>query len=499
AARASRREGGDPLDAALLDEAERVGARREEVRVGTFPFTEERRREVAVVREGPGRLGFAMKGAPERVLGMCELSEEERAEHAARVTALAAEGRKVIACARQEWDDAVWRGGEPERGWRLVGFVACDDPLREGVAQAVRACREAGLHTLMMTGDHPVTARAVARALGLGGGAPRVLTGEEVEARLRSGDGTALRRVDVIARALPAQKLALVTALQRSGEVVAVTGDGVNDVPALQAADVGVAMGERGTRSAREVASIVLLDDDFRTLVGAIAEGRQLFRNLRASFQYLLLIHIPLVVTAALVPLAGYPLLYLPIHIVWLELIIHPTAMLVFQSGARSERLERQSRLRKARFFSRADWTVIAVAGVLMTLVVVWGYDRSLGARGDVEHARAVALASLTVASAFFAAWLSRLRTLTARVVVGVTLGLSVLLVQVPVLAAVLYLHPLHADDWARVVGGAAVACLPLLLRGWVMGGHGARPPPSAEEGARSALPAGEEWGEGIG
>src|SRR5947199_315316 len=140
-----------------------------------------------------------------------------------------------------------------------------------------------------------------------------------------------LRVVDVVARAAPAQKLSLVRALQATGAVVAVTGDGVNDVPALQAADIGIAMGERGTRSAREVAAIVLLDDNFRTIVRAIGEGRQLFLNLQLSFLYLLMIHIPLVITAAFVPFAGYPLLYLPIHIVWLELLIHPTALLVFQ------------------------------------------------------------------------------------------------------------------------------------------------------------------------
>ena len=128
-----------------------------------------------------------------------------------------------------------------------------------------------------------------------------------------------------------AQKLGLVRALQADGEIVAVTGDGVNDVPALLAADVGIAMGERGTRSAREISSIVLLDDNLRSIVRAIAEGRQLFSNLQLSFQYLLMIHMPLVVTAAIIPLAGYPLLYLPVHIVWLELIIHPSALLVFQ------------------------------------------------------------------------------------------------------------------------------------------------------------------------
>ena len=133
-----------------------------------------------------------------------------------------------------------------------------------------------------------------------------------MQAVIDGGDTSTLRHVHVIARAAPAQKLALVRALQARGEIVAVTGDGVNDVPALQAADIGIAMGERGTRSAREVASIVFLDDNFRTIVQAIAEGRQLFRNLQLSFQYILMIHIPLVITAALIPLAGYPLLYLP-------------------------------------------------------------------------------------------------------------------------------------------------------------------------------------------
>jgi Ca2+-transporting ATPase len=463
AALASREEGRDPLDAALLEEAPRArpGAARPRT-AALYPFTEERQRETAVVEDDGGRLLAAVKGAPERVLGLCALEVGAREAWARRVSELAGEGRKVIACASQPLESASWRGGEPERGFRFLGLVAFEDPVRPGVPEAVRECQEAGLRIIMVTGDHPATALAVARRLGLGGERPRVLTGEELQARLRE-DGT-VPEVDVVARAVPAQKHALVMALRRRGEVVAATGDGVNDVPALQAADVGIAMGERGTRGAREVAPIVLLDDDFGTLVRAIAEGRQLFRNLQGCFLYLLLIHIPLVVTAALLPLAGYPLLYLPIHIVWLELIIHPTAMLAFQASARPGRLEPVRRQGSARFFSAGGWATLALVGGLMSVGLVWGYDRSLGAGRDVEHGRAVALASLTCASAAFTVIITGLRTRTARWVCATTLGVSLLLIQVPALARLLELRPLHGDDWARVATGVAVASSPLLL-----------------------------------
>jgi Ca2+-transporting ATPase len=290
--------------------------------------------------------------------------------------------------------------------------------------------------------------------VGLGGDEPLVLSAEEMQAWAAAGD-PALRKVDVIARAAPAQKLTLVRALQAAGEVVAVTGDGVNDVPALQAADVGVAMGERGTRSAREAAAIVLLDDNFRTIVGAIAEGRQLFHNLRASFRYLLVVHLPLVLSALLVPLAGWPLLYLPVHIVWLELIIHPTALLVFQERAGGGAGVRGTP-RRARFFSAAEWGGIALGGAAIAALVLGLYAWSV-AGGAVEHARATALATMTLASAAVTAALSRLRTRVSRLVTGATAVLSALLVQTPPLARSLHLAPLHPGDWAIVLAGAVV------------------------------------------
>ena len=456
AAGASRRETGDPMDVAILDALAEAPAW--EV-VACFPFTEDRKRETAVLRQDQ-RLFAAVKGAPEVVLGQCNLTPEERQTWHARIDEFAGSGHKVIACAWRELDGTRWPGGEPDRDFRFAGLLCFEDPVRQGVTQALQVCAQARIHVIMVTGDHRATASAVAREIGLGGANPLILDADQMQARLAQGDSSFLREVSVIARAVPAQKLDLVRALQANGEIVAVTGDGVNDVPALQAADIGIAMGERGTRSAREVAAIVLLDDNFRSIVRAIAEGRQLFNNLQLSFQYLLMIHLPLVVTAALIPLAGYPLLYLPIHVVWLELIIHPTALLVFQELPSDHRLAPATRAGRLRFFNRTQWLTIAAVAILVTVGITVTYLRSLGAGYDIEHARAMALVLLTAASAGITACLSGLRSYAARGMVLGTMALSVLLVQTPALATLLHLKPLHSDDWLLAVSGGLLAAL---------------------------------------
>jgi Ca2+-transporting ATPase len=453
--------GGDPLNEAIV--AALPAGMVVPPTVAQFPFTEGRRRETVLAREGPGVLLAAVKGAPESILPLTTLSNEEQAESIARVKALAAAGRKVIACAFLTMEESAAARGEPDRGFSLAGFLLCEDPVRASASEAVRVAHEAGIRIILVTGDHPETARAVARRIGLGNGQPEVVQGDEFEARRSLGAPGRVLTFDVLARALPAQKLQLVRALQESGEVVAVTGDGVNDVPALQVADVGIAMGERGTRSAREAAAIVLLEDDLGTITAAIAEGRQLFENLRRSFAYLLAIHIPFVVSAAVIPLLGYPLLYLPVHVVWLELVIHPTAMLVFQGIPSGERMRRPPRVGRPRFFETGGWIVVLGTGAVLALLVIGGYARSLGEGRDVEHARAMAMAVMSVASAALAAALSRLATRIAWIVTTLTLGFAAVLLQVPVLAARLHVSPLHVGDGLVALAAGTLAALPLL------------------------------------
>ncbi len=457
AAAAARSDSGDPLDAALIAAAPSDAAIE---RLATFPFTENRRRETAIVRAADGGCIAVVKGAPETVFALCAGIEAELDTWRGRVTDYAASGHKVIAVATKALGAQPPLGAEPDRGFTLSGLLAMEDPIREGVREAVLACREAGIRVIMITGDHPATARAIAREAGLGGERPKVVEADALDGAGAGPSAEAVLDIDVVARAAPAQKLRLVQALQRSGEIVAVTGDGVNDVPALQTADIGIAMGERGTQSAREVAAVVLLDDNFRTIVRAIGEGRQLFRNLQLAFAYLLTVHIPLVLSAAAIPLAGHPLLYLPIHIVWLELIIHPTALLVFQELPTSERLLPTHRDGPPRFFGLRSWAVIAISGALLAAVIYFGFDYALGDENNVEHARSIALGALIAMSAASTAVLSRFSSRTARIVVGASLASLVLLVQTPLLSGLLALKPLHWADWGLVAAAGGLAGL---------------------------------------
>ena len=451
---ASRGETHDPLDQALLATGTLPAGARP---LALFPFTEARRREIAIWDQA-GELVAVAKGAPETILALCGIDDASRRRVHADVCAMSNEGQKVIACASRAVEGV---SAEPQRGFAFAGLIGISDPLRAGVREAVATARGAGIRMIMVTGDHPQTAAAIAREAGMAG-EPVVLTGDELQLRLAQGERAFLDDLDAVARASPAQKVLLVEALRQAGHTTAVTGDGVNDVPALKAADIGIAMGLRGTQSAREVASIILLDDNFSTIVLAIAEGRQLFRNLMQSFAFLLMVHIPLVSTAAVVPLLGYPLLYLPIHIVILELIIHPAAIIGFQRGAAKGLTRECNRTRS--FFTRAQSLTIIATGAIMAVAVAGLFIAAVDSGESLEHARTSGLVALIVGFVVAFAGLTRLRGSAPRAIGGAALLVASGAVVATPLAEALHLYGLGGADWALAALAGALAAAPSWL-----------------------------------
>ena len=286
----------------------------------------------------PGRHLLATKGAPEAVADLCHLEVPRREALRAEVERMAARGLRVLGVARGRWSGAATADGRPawpasqhDFDFEFLGLVGLEDPPRPDVPAALAQCRAAGVRVLMMTGDHPATARAIARQVGLGERLT-VLLGAEIEALDDPALRTRLATVDLCARLQPAHKLRLVTALRGAGEVVAMTGDGVNDAPALRAADVGIAMGERGTDVAREAAALVLLDDGFARIVAALRQGRRIYDNLEKATRFVFAVHVPVIALALVPALLGWPVLLLPVHIVLLELLIDPACSVVFEA-----------------------------------------------------------------------------------------------------------------------------------------------------------------------
>ncbi len=318
---------GDPMEIALWRMAAENGRDKERLerdaaRVKELPFDSQRKRMTTFHRDGESFVAFT-KGAPEIVLALCIEGKDERANLLAEAEAMAADGLRVLAVAARHWT-ALPDGSDPveiERDLSFLGFVGLWDPPRPEAKAAVAECRAAGVTPVMITGDHPVTGRAIALALGMFGPGDEVMTGQELR-RLSAAelDGR-IDRIRVFARVDPEQKIRIVAALQARGEFVAMTGDGVNDAPALLRADIGVAMGRSGADVAREASDLVLLDDNFATIVGAIAEGRRIFDNIRKFIRYILTGNGAEIWTILLAPFFGLPIPLLPIQILWINLV----------------------------------------------------------------------------------------------------------------------------------------------------------------------------------
>jgi P-type Ca2+ transporter type 2C len=332
-------------------------------------------------RLASGCLHVAMKGAPETVLPLCNLAPAFLAEATQAASAAAARGMRLLAVA--EARAGAWIDDPRAYVWRFLGFVALADPLRPAVPAAIALCRRAGIRVVMITGDHPETAREIARQAGID--AAGTLTGAALDAMDNAALAKVIGRVQVFARVRPEQKLRLVKALQAAGEVVAMTGDGVNDAPALKAANIGIAMGKRGTDVAREAAAVVLLDDDFTSIVHTARLGRRIYDNIRNAMRYLVSVHVPLAGMGFIPVAAGWPLMLFPVHVLFLEFVIDPACSIAFESErAAGNIMERPPRPAGERLFTRETLATAVLLGlaVLAAVVLVHAWA-SASARGE--------------------------------------------------------------------------------------------------------------------
>ncbi|MEI7894165.1 MAG: cation-translocating P-type ATPase [Myxococcales bacterium] len=339
---------------------------------------------------------IAAKGAPEAVADLCHLSEAETASLGAVVDSMAARGLRVLAVAQTRFSQGALPEEQHDFPFALVGLVGLADPIRPGVPVAVRECYDAGIRLVMMTGDYPATARSIARQIGLRN-PDEVITGPELAAMTPEQLRARMATANLFARVVPDQKLALVRALQDRA-IVAMTGDGVNDAPALKAAHIGIAMGGRGTDVAREASALVLLDDDFGSIVGAVRLGRRIFDNIRKAMAYILAIHVPIAGMSLLPVLFGWPIVLFPVHIVFLELIIDPACSIVFEAEAAEPGvMARPPRDPSAALFSGRTVLISVLQGLVVLGVVLATLVLAQG-RGE-KAARALAFATLISAN----------------------------------------------------------------------------------------------------
>jgi P-type Ca2+ transporter type 2C len=340
---------------------------------------------------------LATKGAPEAVIDLCHLPAAGATTILRQVEAMAERGLRVLGVARGEWQGASWPRSQHDFDFRFLGLVGFVDPPRPEVPAAIAECRGAGVRIIMLTGDHPATARAIARQVGLSERA-EVITGAEMATLDDAALRERLRHVDLCARLKPEQKLRLVQLLREDGEVVAMTGDGVNDAPALKAADVGIAMGERGTDVAREAAALVLLDDSFASIVSAIRQGRRIYDNITKATRFVFAVHMPIVALALLPTLLHWPVLLMPVHIVLLELLIDPACSVVYEAEPAADGIMRRPpRAPSDSPFATANLRYAVIQGLGFAGILLFGYGLLLGQGLDAAQGRSAVFIALVL------------------------------------------------------------------------------------------------------
>ena len=425
----------------------------------------------------------ASKGAPEAITSLCRLDATTAATVRGMVAAMAGKGLRVLGVAHAAHSAAPLPSTPRGFDFKFVGLVGLADPLRPGVPEAVEQCRTAGIRIVMITGDYPVTAMAVAQQAGLA--INEVFTGDDLKGLNDAELAACLRKATVFARIMPEQKLRIVTAFESEGEVVAMTGDGVNDAPSLKAAHIGIAMGVRGTDVAREASSIVLLNDDFGSIVKAIRLGRRIYDNLQKATGFILAVHVP-IAGLALLPLAfGLPMIFGPVHIAFLEMVIDPVCSLVFEAETEeADVMRRPPRPPEQPLFSPVliGWSLLqgALAFALVALVFLLALHRGMPedeVRALTFFSLVLTIVSLIFVNRSFSASLSaafRRRNGALAVVLLIVAGVLALSLLWPFASSLFRFGPLHLDDLAITVaaGALVLVILELLKRFWMARGR---------------------------
>jgi P-type Ca2+ transporter type 2C len=433
---------------------------------------------------GANKQVVAAKGAPEGIASLCHLKGKELAAVTKSINTMAAAGLRVLGVARANFTGGKFPTSPRGFKFKFLGLVGLADPLRQSVSEAVNQCRSAGIKVVMITGDYPATAQAIAKQAGIT--SEDVVTGEQLTKLSDAELATRVRTATVFARIMPEQKLRIVNALKANGEIVAMTGDGVNDAPSLKAAHIGIAMGGRGTDVAREASSIVLLDDDFGSIVTAIKLGRRIYDNLRKAVGFIFAVHVPIAGLALLPLMFGLPILFGPMHIDFLEMVIDPVCSLVFEAEtAEDDVMSRPPRAPEEPLFSKAMiiWSLFqgAIAFALVAFIFIMALNQGMP---DTE-VRALTFFSLVMAivglifvnrsfSASIITALTRRNPALRWVLLSVTAMLSLTLFW-PFASKLFRFGPLHWNDLAVTLAAGVVVLVVLelaksLLRGRTSG-----------------------------
>lgn len=390
--------GNDPMDLAVIRATDELTDDTTKFEcLKSLPFSHQHMAVTSFYRLPNNEVLIASKGAPEEIFNQCKLDSVSRSKLTSILEEKAAEGYRIIALASARIEESESSKELNDTSFTFEGFLALADPIRPEVPESITQCLSAGVKVIMITGDFPETARSIGKQIGLA--SSTIITGDELNAMNDMELRSKLSTTSILARIKPDQKLRIVEALKENGEIVAMTGDGVNDAPALKAAHIGIAMGQKGTDVAREASSIVLLDDNFSSIVSAIRMGRKLFDNLQKAMSYIIAVHIPIIgltLLPAFIP--SLPVFLLPLHIVFMELIIDPVCSVVFESEEEEEGImNRPPRNPAHRFFGMNAILRSSLHGFFLFAMVFSIYLISLSEGHSEEECRAITFSALII------------------------------------------------------------------------------------------------------